>query len=185
MMHCGFQLERQCDPEMVNRAATRRYAARRSRSRPPSRTRLFPGRERRGLVVTRRGILGMRALVLAALLLTACGAQSRDPDITGQVTSVSESGDGRLVVVVEDRPGAPVGIKLSVMVDRSTRIFRESGQGKLDAQPGELATATLVSVWMGGKTMALNPGQGKAETVLIRSSAGPSVPLPRREPRPP
>jgi hypothetical protein len=133
------------------------------------------------MAVTRRSILGMRALVLAAFLLTACGAQSRDPDITGQVTSVTESRDGRLVVLVEDRPGTPIGIKMSVTVDRSTRIFRESAQGKLDAHPGELATATLVSVWMGGKTITLNPGQGKAETVLIRSSAGPSGPLPRRE----
>jgi hypothetical protein len=133
------------------------------------------------VAVTRRSILAMRALVLAAFLLTACSAQSRDPDITGQVSSVTESRDGRLVVLVEDRE-APVGIKMSVTVDRSTRIFRESAQGKLDAQPGELATATLVSVWMGGKTITLNPRHGTAETVLIRSSAGPSGPLPRREP---
>lgn len=115
----------------------------------------------------------MRALVMAAFLLTACGAQSRDPDITGQVTRVTDAADGRLVVLVEDRPGEPVGSKISVTVDRSTRIFRDSAHGKLDAQPSEIATATLVSVWMAGKTMTSYPGQGRAETVLIRAGRSP------------
>lgn len=144
----------------------------------------MPNRRTAGPSLAGRSILVMRALVLAALLLTltACGVQSHDPDVTGQVTGVTEAANGRLVLLVEDRPGEPGGIKMSVTVDRSARIFRESAQGKLDAQPGELATATLVSVWLVRKTVSLSPGQAKAETVLIRSSAGPSVPLPLRSP---
>src|SRR5687768_4471747 len=104
-----------------------------------------------------RSILSMRAIVLAALILSACGVQTRGPDITGQVTSVTGS-DGRLVLLVEDNPGQAVGTKMSVTVDRSTRVFRDSAQGQLDAQQGELATATVVSVWVGGKTMTIYPG---------------------------
>lgn len=118
---------------------------------------------------------------MAALILSACGVQARDPDITGQVTSVTGS-DGRFVVLVEDSPGQPVGSKMSVTVDRSTKVFRDSAQGKLDAQPDELATATVVSVWMGGKTMTTYPGQGKADIVLIRSSRAPTLPLRPRSP---
>jgi hypothetical protein len=127
----------------------------------------------------------MRALVLATLLLTACGVQTRDPDITGQVTQISESANGRLLVMVEDRPGDPIGKKVSVTVDRGTRVFRDSAQGRLDAQPGDLAMATVVSVWMVGPITTSYPGQGSAETLLIRAGRAAPVPLPSRPvPRP-
>ena len=95
------------------------------------------------------------------------------------MTSVTGS-DGRVVLLVEDSPGQRVGLKMSVTVDRSTRVFRDSAQGKLDAQPDELAMATLVSVWMSGNIRPTYLGQGKADIVLIR--AGPTVPLRPRSP---
>jgi hypothetical protein len=114
--------------------------------------------------------------------MTACGVQTRDPDITGQVTQVTESANGRLLVMVEDRPGDPLGKKVSVTVDRDTRIFRDSAQGRLDAQAGDLAMATVVSVWIVGAITLSYPGQGRAETLLIRAGRVPSVPLPSRTP---
>jgi hypothetical protein len=115
----------------------------------------------------------MRAVVLTALILAACGVQTRDPDITGQVTRVTGS-NGRFVLLVEDSPGQLLGRKMSVTVDGNTKVFRDSADGKLDAQPDELASATLVSVWMGGNM--------KADIVLIRASRAPTVPLRPRSP---
>ncbi len=124
----------------------------------------------------------MRMLVLAALILAACGAPAREPDITGRVTRITEPAEGRLVMLVEDRPGEQFGHKMSVTVDRSTRILRESANGRLDAAIGDLATATVVSVWMHGPILMSYPGQGKAEAVLIRAGPIPLVPLPSRSP---
>lgn len=124
----------------------------------------------------------MRMLVLAALVLAACGAPAREPDITGRVTRITEPAEGRLVMLVEDRPGEHVGNKVAVTVDRNTRIFRESPNGRLDAAIGDLGTAAVVSVWMDGPILMSYPDQGKAEAVLIRAGVPPLPPLPSRSP---
>ena len=110
----------------------------------------------------------MRFLALSMLVLAACGVPSRAPDITGQVTRVSVSAD-RVVILVEERPGEQTGNKISVTVDGSARVYRQTDTGTTDAALPDLRGATSVSVWITGPVLESSPAQGKGEAVLIRS----------------
>jgi len=117
----------------------------------------------------------MRNLTLAIALLGAlacvdAAAPARPPDITGEITRVSGTAGGTLVLV-EERPGeAAGGHKASVAIDGTTRVLRTSGGRAERADAAVLRVGSRVSVWFAGPVAQSYPVQGKAEAVLINGS---------------
>ena len=114
---------------------------------------------------------GVRAVVLGFLVFTAAcgGVPSRAPDITGQVTRVSAGASGSVVILVEEMPGEQTESKISVTVDTTTRVMRDTDTGRVEGTLEDLRGALVVSVWIEGPMAMSYPAQGRAEAVLIRS----------------
>lgn len=120
------------------------------------------------------------ALLLSLVVAAACAPEpSRPADITGQITRVTETNEGVVLILVEAVPSDTSGsAKASVRVDRSTRIF---GGGASDAQrnasAADLVTGTEVAVWFDGPAAMSYPVQARAATIYV--TAAPARPGPR------
>ncbi len=107
------------------------------------------------------------ALLLSLVVATACtqpGPPTRDPDISGLVTQVSQSGD---TLLVEERPQDVSGsAKASVRVTSATRVWRMDGApARIDA--AQLGFGTSVRVWFTGPVATSYPVQATASDIAI------------------
>jgi hypothetical protein len=110
----------------------------------------------------------MRVLLGVALLLAACGgAPGGPPSITGLVTRVSGLPGANVVLLVEELPTEQTGNKMSLTIDGSTRLYRQTDTGTVGATIDEVRGAVRVSAWVNGPVLMSYPSQGKADAVLI------------------
>ncbi len=106
-------------------------------------------------------------LVPIVFLLAACASSppTRAPDITGEITRLTDVSGG-LQLLVETVPSDTAGsAKASVRTDSSTRWF--AGSATYDAS--QLRQGMRVSVWFDGPVAMSYPVQAKAADVLVLS----------------
>ena len=121
------------------------------------------------------------ALLLSLMVAAACAPTdppSRSPDITAEITRVTDT-TGGVLILVETVPTDPTGSpKASVRVDGATRIFGGgASEAQRNATAAELIAGMEVSVWFDGPAAMSYPVQAKAATIVV--TAAPARPVPR------
>ena len=125
----------------------------------------------------------MRLIVTLSLVVAAACAPSapptRDPDISGPITRIS---DDRSVILVEERPYEMSGsAKVSVRIASDTRLWTPRHDR---ASSSSLALGAVVRVWFDGAVAESYPGQAKggdveidavSPTLYVASRGGPDV----------
>lgn len=112
-------------------------------------------------------------LALSLVVAAACASASlptREPDITGTVTHVS---DDRSTILVEERPQAQSGsAKASVRITTSTHLWRDPGAKAAPsaALMSDIALGSAVRVWFDGPVAMSYPVQAKAGDIVIDAS---------------
>lgn len=123
----------------------------------------------------RRFAFALAALVMAGVLLAACGLRvpSDPPAITGTITSAILPTFARTVgsttagTILVEGSGA-VGDKASLTLKDSTTILEKAADGTTaDASVRDLKVGLMVQVWVDGPVAESYPVQGTASVVLI------------------
>ena len=121
-------------------------------------------------------ILPLAGLVLAALLFAACGGDSgdigdRDPDIRGEITSLTPgSGDTLVTILIEGKVEPDTGYdKASLRVAKDTEVVRLQGADQVEADWSDLAEGQQVEAWFEGPVAESYPVQAKAGRIVIIS----------------
>lgn len=119
-------------------------------------------------------IVRSAGLVLLILATGACATASNEPAgrppdeppyIEGTITSVSQTGQGTVVMVEE--PGGN-GNKAAVTIGPDTVVVQEFGGGYEPAGLDLLGQGRRVAVWTTGPVMESFPVQLTASTIVIR-----------------
>ncbi len=113
------------------------------------------------------------SLVVAASSCTQPSPPTRDPDISGLVTQVSQNGE---TILVEERPQDVSGsAKASVRITGTTRVWRLDGEPtRIDAS--QVGFGTSVRVWFSGPVDTSYPVQATASDVALDPRAiGPGL----------
>jgi len=108
----------------------------------------------------------MRRLALLSLVVAAAcapsGPPTREPDITGVVTHVS---DDRATVLVEERPQETAGsAKASVRITADTRLWTADARR---ASAADIVLGSNVRVWYDGPVATSYPLQAKAGDLAL------------------
>src|SRR5512142_1969363 len=110
-------------------------------------------------------------LVLSLVVAAACtpsGPPTREPDITGLVTSISD--DGR-TVLVEERPQEASGsAKARILITNDTRVWR-LGAMTTRAASSDLRFGISVRAWFDGPVETSYPLGAKGADIAIDPSA--------------
>ena len=121
-------------------------------------------------------ILPLAILVLAALLFAACGGDAddigdRNPDIRGEITSLTPgSGDTLVTILIEGKVEPDTGYdKASLRVAKDTEVFRLQGADQVEAEWSDLAEGQKVEAWFEGPVAESYPVQAKAGRIVILS----------------
>lgn len=114
----------------------------------------------------------MRAVLVLSLVVAAACAQSgpptREPDISGLITAVSDDGN---TILVEERPQETSGsAKARILITSATRIWR-MGAPAAPATPSDLRVGISVRAWFDGPVETSYPLGAKGADVAIDPSA--------------
>jgi beta-N-acetylhexosaminidase len=119
-------------------------------------------------------ILPFAGLALVALLFAACGGDSddigdRNPDIRGEITSLTPgSGDTLITILIEGKGEPDTGYdKASVRVEEDTEVFRARGTDRVEVEWSDLAEGQTVEAWFEGPVAESYPVQAKAGRIVI------------------